>query len=232
MESFGVSETLFGRLEIGYNASRFGTGTLQRDVLKYAGVDIARNDVWLHSLNLRYNILPENAFGTSFLPAITLGVHGKFNDGINETNKNLGGLLSQIGYDRDYGVEFTITATKAFLIYEHPLILSITGRASDASNLGYLGYSGDYEFSLEGNAVFGITDWLFFAFEYRQKRNQYSTVGVGGHTLIGREGDWWTIGLAAILSKHATLTVGYGHLGTVLNTQENGAWAIATKYEF
>lgn len=232
VESFGVSETLFGRLEIGYNASRFGTGTLQRDVLKYAGVDIARNDVWLHSVNLRYNLLPENAFGTSFLPAITLGVHGKFNDGINETNKNLGGLLSQIGYDRDYGVEFTITATKAFFIYEHPLILSITGRASDASNLGYLGYSGDYEFSLEGNAVFGITDWLFFAFEYRQKRNQYSTVGVGGHTLIGREGDWWTIGLAAILSKHATLTVGYGHLGTVLNTQENGAWAIATKYEF
>ncbi|MBR6389094.1 MAG: DUF3034 family protein [Opitutales bacterium] len=232
VESFGVSETLFGRLEIGYNASRFGTGTLQRDVLKYAGADISRNDVWLHSVNLRFNLLRENDFDTNFLPAVTLGVHGKFNDGINETNKDLGGLLSTIGYHRDYGVEFTITASKAFVIEGHPLIFSVTGRASDASNLGYLGYSGDYELSVEGNVVFGITDWLFAAFEYRQKRNQYSTVAAGGKTLIGKESDWWTIGLAAIISPHTTVTVGYGHLGTLLNTKENGAWAVAAKYEF
>ncbi len=232
VESFGVAETLFGKLEIGYNASRFGTGTLQRDILAYASTAISRNDVWLHTVNVRYNILSENSFDTSYLPAVTLGVHGKFNDGISDTNDDLGGLLDTIGYDREYGVEFTVTATKAFPIYGHPLILSITARASDASNLGYTGYSGDYQFSLEGNAVFGITDWLFLAFEYRQKRNQYDSVVAGGHTLVGKETDWWTIGLAAILSSHTTVTVGYGHLGTVLNTKENGAWALAAKYEF
>lgn len=105
VESFGVTETLFTRLELGYNASRFGTGSLQTDVLKYAGADIERNDVWLHTFNARFNAIRENDFGTNYLPAITLGVHGKINDSIGEINDNLGGLLDSIGYSRPYGVE-------------------------------------------------------------------------------------------------------------------------------
>ena len=232
VESFVVSETLFGKLELSYNASRFGTGSLQSDILQYAGANIDRNDVWLHTVNARFNVIKENDFYEGFVPAITVGVHGKYNDGIGEINDNLGGLLSQKGYDREYGVEFTITASKTFLIYGHPLILSITGRATDASNLGYTGYSGKYEFSAEGNAVFGITDWLFAAFEYRQKINQYSPISAGSKQLVGEESDWWTIGLAAVVNEHLTVTAGYGHLGTVLNTRENTAWAASIKYEF
>lgn len=232
VESFGVTETLFGRLELGYNASRFGTGSLQTDVLKYAGADIERNDVWLHTLNARFAAVRENDFGSEYVPALTLGIHAKYNDGIAEINRNLGGLLNSVGYSRDYGAEFTATVSKTFSVYGHPLILSVTGRASDASNLGYTGYSGKYDFTVEGNAVFGITDWLFAAFEYRQKLNKYDTVAAGGRELIGNENDWWTVGLAAILSPHLTVTAGYGHLGTVLNTTENTAWAGAVKYEF
>ena len=232
VESFAITETFFRRVELGYNASRFGTGSLQSDVLKYAGVDIGRNDVWLHSINLRGSVIQEGEWGFEYTPALTLGVHFRINDGINEINRNLGGLLKTIGYDRDHGFEFTGTLSKTFVIEGHPLILSITGRATDASNLGYTGYSGNYDFSVEGNAVFGITDWLFLAFEYRQKINQFDEVKAGGKTLIGKEDDWWTIGVAAILSPHITLTVGYGHLGRVLNTKENTAWAGAIKYEF
>lgn len=232
VESFGVTETLFGRVELGYNASRFGTGSLQTDILKYTGVDIGRNDVWLHTLNARVAVIKENDFDSEYVPAITFGVHGKYNDGINEINQKLGGVLSSAGYSRDYGVEFTATASKTFLVYGHPLILSITGRATDASNLGYTGYSGRYDFSVEGNAVFGITDWLFAAFEYRQKLNKYDTISAGGKELVGSENDWWTVGLAAVINPHITVTAGYGHFGTVLNTNENTAWAAAVKYEF
>ena len=232
VESFGVAETLFRRVELGYNASRFGTGSLRSDIRQFAGADIERDDVWLHSINVRANVLRENEFDAEFIPALTVGAHFRINDGIGEINKNLGGLLKTVGYSRDYGFEFTATASKTFLLWGHPLILSITGRATDASNLGYTGYSGKYEFSAEGNAVFGITDWLFAAFEYRQKINQYDTIAAGGRELLGEEGDWWTVGLAAVLSPHVTVTAGYGHLGTVLNTRENTAWAAAIKYEF
>lgn len=63
VESFAVSETLFRTVEVGYNASRFGTGSLQSDVLQYAGANIDRNDVWLHTFNIRANVISENDFG-------------------------------------------------------------------------------------------------------------------------------------------------------------------------
>ena len=63
-----MAETLFGRLELGYNASRFGTGSLQTDVLKYAGADIERNDVWLHTLNARFAAVRGNDFGSEYVP--------------------------------------------------------------------------------------------------------------------------------------------------------------------
>ncbi len=64
VESFAVSETLFRTVEVGYNASRFGTGSLQSDVLQYAGANIDRNDVWLHTFNIRANVISENDFGS------------------------------------------------------------------------------------------------------------------------------------------------------------------------
>ena len=56
-----------------------------------------------------------------------MGIHAKYNDGIAEINRNLGGLLNSVGYSRDYGVEFTATVSKTFSVYGHPLIVSATG---------------------------------------------------------------------------------------------------------
>ena len=229
--SLSVSETLFQRVELGFGASRFDTGSLRSDVLTYAGANTGTDDVWLFNLNARFLALKEGEFNLP-LPAITVGVHGKYNDGIGGINRNLGGLLDTIGYRRDYGVDFTVTATKSFSIYGHPLILTVGGRASQGAQLGYLGFGGSYKFTVEGSVVFGVTDWLFVAAEYRQKPDPYSRVSAGGKTLIGGEDDWWTVGAAFLLDKHTTLTVGYGHFGRLLNTKENTAWAVSLKYEF
>jgi len=223
LESFQVSETLYRRLELSFAASRFDVGSLQEK----APV-IGRGDVWLYNFNARFLALEENSFGTTWLPAITLGVSGKYNEGINEINDNTAGLLDGIGYNDNYGVDFIVTGSKLFLIYGHPLILSATGRASEAEQIGYLGFSNSYEFTAEANVVFGITDWFLLAFEFRQKADQFSTVP----GLIGEGDDWFTVGAAFILDPHTVLTVGYGHFGTLLDTEENAAWAVALKYEF
>lgn len=225
--SLSVTESAFGRVEFGFGASKFGTGTLGTDVLDATGVDIGRDNVWLYNTNVKVLALKENSYGAP-LPAVSFGVHGKFNDGINDIDSKLGGALKSIGYHRDYGVDFTLTATKSFDVGGHPLIISLGGRASQAAQLGYLGFSDDYKFTFEGNIVFGVTDRVFLAFEYRQKPNPYGKI----NGLIGKENDWWTIGTAFILDKHTTLTVGYGHFGQVLNTKENAAWATSLKYEF
>ena len=72
LQAFTLTETLFGRLELGYGLDRFGVGTLDDDIRSATGVDIRRDEVWLHNFNLRGLLLEENSFGLP-LPAITLG---------------------------------------------------------------------------------------------------------------------------------------------------------------
>ena len=153
----------------------------------------------------------------------------KINEGIDDINRRLGGALSTIGFDHSTGVDFTVTATKAFpKVFGRPLLVTVGGRASEGSQLGYLGFGDVYRFTFEGNLAYSITDWLWLAAEFRQKPSPYDVIG---KTLIRREQNWWTVGAAFVLNKHATLTVGYGHFGHVLDTIENQGIAAQLKYE-
>lgn len=228
IQSFVITETLWRRVELGYAASRFGLGSLPTEVQKATGVDIGRSDVWLHNLNARVLVLPEGSFKLP-LPALTIGTQVKINDGIREIDNRLGGALKSIGLKNDVGADFVFTATKAFpKVIGRPLILSASLRLSEADQIGYVGFGDTYRPSVEGNAVYLITNRLGLAGEYRQKRNPYGRIG----DLVRPEQDWWTLGAAYVFNNHLTVTAGYGHFGNVLNTVENAGWALSAKYEF
>ena len=230
VESFVITETLWRRVELGYAASRFGLGDLPTKVEKATSgaVDIGRSDVWLHNFNIRALALPEGSFNLP-LPALTLGTQVKVNDGIQQINNRLGGALTSIDYRHDYGADFVATASKMFAKgFGRPLILSAGLRLSASDQLGYVGFGDAYRPSFELNAVYLATDHLGLAFEYRQKRGTYGSIG----SLVRKEDDWWTLGAAYVLNNHTTVTAGYGHFGNVLNTRENLGWALSAKYEF
>ena len=81
LQALSITETLFQRIELGYSLERLGLGTLPGDIRNATGVDIGRDEVWLHNFNVRGLLLEENSFGLP-LPAVTVGVHFKTNDGI------------------------------------------------------------------------------------------------------------------------------------------------------
>jgi hypothetical protein len=230
IEVLAYTETFYSRFELGFAASRFGLGTLGSDIQSATGIAINRNDVYLYDFNARFLALKENSFDLP-LPAITVGVSGKVNDGINELNNAVGGALSSIGYASDAGADFTVTATKGFPIFGHPLLITAGGRATEAAQLGYAGFGDTYHFVFEGNIAYSLTNWLWLAAEFRQKPDTYGTLTANGDTLVRREQNWWTVGAAFILSPHATATLGYGHFGNVLNTVEDGGVAVQFKYE-
>ena len=228
IQTLALTETLFGRLELGYGLSRFGLGTLTGDLEDATGVDIKRNDVWLHNLNARFLVLEENSLDLP-LPAITVGAHFKINDGIGTVDHRLGGVLKTAGLGHTSGIDYTLTASKTFgNVFGRPLITSAGIRFSRAAQLGYLGFGETYHPSFEANAVYLVTDWLAVAYEFRQKVNDYNHIG----KLVKDEDDWQTIGLGFVISRNLTATVGYGHFGDVLNTRENGGWAVQVKCEF
>jgi len=232
VESAVITETLFGRVELGYAASRFGVGNLVNDVKTVTNIDIA-DSVVVHNFNARVLALPEGSFDLP-LPAVTVGASYKYNDGISDINSKLGGGLTGIGYDNNSGVDYTLTATKAFpKVFGRPLLVTAGLRLSEAEQLGYLGFGDKYRPTFEGNLAYGITDWLWLAAEFRGKANAYQPIpSPKGGYLVGREDNWWTVGAAFVINPHATVTVGWGHFGQLLNTNEDKGLAVQAKYEF
>jgi len=228
LEAFTITDTLFGRVELGYGADRFGVGGLRGALVQATGKDIG-SDVWLHNFNARVAVLDENSFGQNWIPALTLGAHYKYNADISRINSTLGNALTGIGYRHSSGEDFTLTLSKTFpKVFGRPLIVSAGARESQAAQLGILGFSNQWNTTFEGNIVYVPTDWLVVAYEFRQKNNPYNEIP----GLVGGEDNWHAIDASWIINKHSTLVAGWGNFGTLANSSANDAFWLQFKFEF
>jgi hypothetical protein len=241
LNTFMITENLFGRVELGFAADDLSLGTLPGAIERNTastgnpgGVDIGRSDVWLYNFSIRGLLIKENADDNDWIPAVTFGVLLKTNDGIRGINQKLGGFLETIGFARENGTDFTLTATKTLpkSFFGKPLIVTAGFRESQAANLGFLGFAETYRASFEGSvAILPFDKWLF-AYEFRQKSSPYGTITLNGEPIIGDEDNWHAFDVAYIISKHATFVAGAGILGTLANSEANSAWFVQLKYEF
>lgn len=230
LQAYSVSETLWERLELSYAYDRFGVGDLDDDIKDATGIDIDHNTVIMHNFNARLGLIQENAWGTK-LPAITAGIHYKTNEDIDSIDHTLGGALSNIGYRKSSGTDFTLVATKAFKscwTLNRPLMLSGGLRSSEAAQLGFLGFGSERRTTFEGNIVYMPRDNIVLGYEYRQKKNPYDQIP----GLLGPEDDWHSIDACWVVNKHLTLTGGWGIFGNLCNTRENGGVFFQAKFEF
>jgi len=226
LEALTITESPFKRLELGYGWDYLNLGDLPAALGGgYRGPD----HVQLHNLNARYQILKEGEFDQKWIPALTAGVHYKYNDGISEVNNAVGGALANVAHIPNHdGTDFTLYASKLFTQLPRPVLVELGGRATEAVWDGLGGFTDRYNFVFEGNVVVFVTGNLALAAEYKQQPKDYNAIG----SLVRVEDDWWTIDAAYVVNKHLTLAAGYGHFGNVLNHESNGVWGITTKWEF
>jgi len=225
LDALTASETLFGRLELSVAADRLGLGTLPAAIRTATTVDIGKSDVWLYHLNARYLLVPEG----KNIPAITVGVHFKHNNDIEEIDSSLGGALTKIGLKSGSGTDATLTATKAFPNVGGHLFIATAGlRESKAADLGFLGFGDSYKTSVEGNLIYLPADHLLLAYEIRQKSSPLGQIP----GLIGGEDTWHAVDASYILNNQSTLVAGYGHFGNLANADANNAWWVQFKDEF
>ena len=234
LEALTITESPFKRLELGYGWDHLGLGDLPL-ALRNAGLaNYHQNEVELHNFNARFQVLKEGEFDQKWIPALTAGVHYKYNDGISEVNNETkpltpGGALTDIAHIPNHdGTDFTLYASKLFTQLPRPVLIELGGRATKGVWEGLGGFTDNYNFVFEGNVVVFVTGNLALAAEYKQQPTGYNAIG----NLVRVENDWWTIDAAYVVNKHLTLAVGYGHFGNVLNHEANGVWGITTKWEF
>jgi len=231
-QSFAVTENILGNIELGYGFERIGLGDWPSEV-REAGLPSVDDQGFVHNFNLRYNILPEGSFDHDWMPAVTIGSHFKWNDGLSTINRQLGGACDALGADHTFGTEFTLTVSKTITgLLPNQMILSAGLRNSDAIHTGLLGFAGERKTTFEGSIIYFLSDTLLLATEYRQKSDLLDQCTAGGKDLIKAENDWWDICLAYILNDQTTIAGGYANFGNVLNTREDNVWALQIKYEF
>lgn len=224
-----VTQSFFERIEFGYAYNYLNLGTLPGDIKAATGVTGGRNDLHLHHFNLRALLIKENSFDLP-LPAITAGIHFKHNDGIKKLDARLGGFLRGMGYERHYGVDYTITATKMFpkLAFGRPVIVSSGMRISRAAQNGLLGFGDSTAVTFEGNVLYMPLDWLILGYEIRTKNNPFHST----NSLIGREQNWHAFSATWVVNEHITVSGVYGLFGTLTNANADNSLAIQVKYEF
>ena len=234
LEAFTITEAPLKRLELGYGWNHLDLGDLPLalDRALPAGYR-GPNDVQLHNFNARYQVITEGEFDQKWLPAITAGVHYKYNDGISEVRDAVkasagADVLGSAGLSADSGADFTLYASKLITQLPRPVLLEAGGRATRAVWDGLAGFTSSYSFVFEGNAVVFVTSNIALAAEYKQQPRDYQAIG----NLVQKESDWWTIDAAYVVNKHLTLAAGYAHFGNVLNDQTNGVFGVTTKWEF
>ena len=144
-ESFGVAETIGGRLELsyGYEAIRLGGAS---------PVDVSKNNVGAKLLVIR-----ENEGGLPFVPAVSVGTIWKDTD------------LSRAvpGSDRA-GFDYYAVATKLITQTPIPLLLSGGVLSSDEQVTGVLGHNSDHDLTWFGNVDIIPVSFLATGFEYKQ----------------------------------------------------------------
>ena len=231
-ESFAVTENILGKIELGYALERLGLGDWPADVKTASGLHVD-NHVFVHNFNTRLMVIEEGGFDRNWVPAVTLGAHFKWNDGLTSLNRQLNGLCDTLGADHNTGTEFTAVATRTITDWlPNPLIVSAGLRNGDAIHIGLMGFAGERRTTFEGSIIYFLTDRLLLAGEYRQKSDLLDQCTVNGRHLIKAENDWFDICLGYVVNDHMTVAVGYANFGNVFNHREENVWAIQLKYEF
>jgi len=221
-----LAQTFFRRIEIGYTMGTLDLGDFPTAVRRATPFDIGFQHVVVHNFNLRGMVIEEGKYN----PAVTAGATFKYNPNIQTIDRRLGGGGTALGFARSNSVDYTLTATKTIIepLFKRPVMLTGGIRFSEAAQLGYLGFGDTYRMTGEGSVVYLITDWLGVAYEYRQKKNPYDTLG----RLVGKEGAWQAVDIAFIVNPHITFAVGWLCAGNVANGRADNGWGFQLKYEF
>ena len=229
VRALGLTYAVHERIELGYAYERLDLGHWPQDVEKALGLHMRPREVDLHTMSLRTMLVKEGQWEQKWIPAITAGVHYKYNADIKEINRDLQGTCRTLGYRNNDGWDATLVASKTFAnILPKPFILSAGLRSTRAALTGFTGFSGDRDINFEGSAAFFITDKLLFAGEYRQKRSNWT----GVRRLVEKEDDWWLLAFVYVVNEDLTLTAGYLYAGDMLNHRNQGGLGFQVKWEF
>ena len=176
--ALGAAVTLFDRLEVsgGYgavNAHNYGD-----------------NAINTYNVGAKLRLLDENAFGTSWLPAIAVGGVYKYTD--SQT-------VDALGLDHD-GFDGYVVASKLVTQTPIPVLLSVGGLVSDEVVNGVVGHN-DYGAAVFANVDLIPVEQVAIGFEYKQGVNVGD--GISNHDYFDGHVAWFVTDSLTLVGAYA-----------------------------
>ncbi|HTE40806.1 MAG TPA: DUF3034 family protein [Steroidobacteraceae bacterium] len=198
--SCGAALGFDDRLELSFARQEFDLGTT-----------VPGESIRLDVIGAKVRILGDAIFGASkWLPQIAVGMQYKENRDYDLVPKLLGARDAS-------SVDYYVAATKVFIdgIAGRMLLVNATLRATEANQLGLLGFGGDegegYSVQPEFSVGVFLTDQIVVGAEYRFKPDNLS---------VFEEDDFSDVFVAWIPYKSIALTVAYARLGTIADKED------------
>lgn len=197
LRAFGGAVGAFDRVELSY-------GRQQLDVHSGALDGLG---VTLDIVSAKIKLVGDAVYGQgSWLPQIAVGAQYKRHGGID--NFPLASVL-QLGALETEGVDYFVSATKLSLAKN--FLVNVTLRATEANQIGLLGFGGDrddgYNVQFETTMAYLLTRKLAIGGEFRSRPSNLS---------VDNEGAAWDLFIAWAPSKYFSIVGAYANIGPLL----------------
>jgi hypothetical protein len=190
----GIATTFANRLELSYGYQSVNLGSK----LNALNTDLSGLSQNVHKSNIgaKLLLLEENSFGTSYLPAVSIGTVYK------TTSFKVDKFGTTPKVDKD-GFDAYLVATKLITQLPRPVLLSAGLLASRGQVNGILGFNEKYRETFFGNIDILPLDNLAIGFEYKQ----------GPRFNSFKNEDYWNIHAAWLVNQNLTLIAAYANAG-------------------
>lgn len=182
--ALGVAETLFGRLELSYGY----------ELVAPVGENITKQNV-----GAKWLLVPENAGGRAYVPAVAVGALWKTTDPVAEGSE-------------DRAFDFYAVATKLVTQLPRPVLLSAGLLSTKEQVTGVFGYNEDRDTTFFGNADILPFSFLAVGVEYKQGASYDSF----------NNANCWDAHVAWFVNKNLTLIGAYVNAGDETSTSKVG----------
>ncbi|MEW6075776.1 MAG: DUF3034 family protein [Candidatus Omnitrophota bacterium] len=183
--TIGIADTFFKRLEISYGY----------ETINQANVNAKHKN----NLGGKLLLLPENAFDTKFIPAVSIG-------GILKHTSNVG-----VGVDAS-SVDYYLVATKLVTQLPRPLLLSAGALSTEGKATGVFGYDKDRKTIAFGNIDVVLPGDFIAGFEFKQ----------GARYPDWKDANYWDAHVAWAPNKNLTFILAYVDAGNHKSSNKTG----------
>jgi hypothetical protein len=197
LRSFGAAIGAFDRFEVSFAHQELRVDSGALDGLS-ASMDI---------VGAKIRLFGDAVYGqNSWLPQIAVGAQFKRHGGIDNFALT---SVKQLGAIDTQGVDYFLSATKLSLA--HNFLINVTLRATNANQLGLLGFGGDLEekrsLRVETTIGYLLTRKVAIGGEYRSRPHNLS---------VDNEEAAWDTFIAWAPTKHLSVVAAYANIGPLL----------------